>query len=77
MEDEIEKVRRSEQQRGRRPIDVETIDERRRIVASLLKIVRYGTIEDLQTAMREYGFSPESQQAVEILRIWREEREQS
>jgi len=75
--DEIEKVRRAEARRGRRPIDAEAIDQRRRMLNSLLTILDEGNIDKLMAAMREYGLSPESPEWTETLRIWREEREQS
>jgi hypothetical protein len=72
---DIEQVRKTEERRGRRPVDPETIQERRRITAALRKILEYGTADQLKSAMREYGISPDSSEWTECLRIWREERE--
>jgi hypothetical protein len=76
-DDDIEKVRRTEARRGRRPIDAEAIDERRRMLSALLKILDEGNTDKLMTAMREYGLSPESPEWKETLRIWHDEREPS
>jgi hypothetical protein len=75
LADDIEKVRRAEQQRGRRPKDAETIDERRRLAAALREIWNYGNEDDLKAVMREYGLSPDSPEWSETLRIWSAERE--
>ena len=77
MADDIEKVRRAEVRRGRRPVDEEASDERRRMLSQLLTILDEGNIDKLMAAMREYGLSPESPEWTETLRIWRDEREQS
>jgi hypothetical protein len=77
LADDIEKVRRAEARRGRRPIDAETVDERRRTLNALLRILEEGNIDKLMAAMREYGLSPDSPEWIETLRIWREEREPS
>lgn len=77
MADDIEKVRRAEARRGRRPVDAEAIDERRRMLSALLTILDEGNIDKLIATMREFGLSPESPEWTETLRIWREERERS
>lgn len=77
MADEIERIRRAEARRGRRPIDIATHEQNRRRLAALREIVEYGTTEDLKAAMREYGLSEDSLEWAEILRIWNDEREQS
>jgi hypothetical protein len=77
LADDIEKVRRAEVRRGRRPVDEEASDERRRMLSQLLTILDEGNIDKLMAAMREYGLSPESPEWTETLRIWRDEREQS
>lgn len=77
MEDEIEKVRRAEERRGRRPQDTETINERRRKAAALGEIWNYGTEEDLKILMREFGLSPDSPEWKETLKTWNAEREQN
>jgi hypothetical protein len=41
------------------------------------EIVAYGTTDDLNAAMREYGLSEESPEWIEVLRIWNLEREQN
>lgn len=74
MSEEIEQVRKEEERRGRRPVDSATLEERRRQKAALREIFNYGTIDDLQDAMREYGISPDSPQWVEVVRIWNDER---
>ena len=74
MSDEIERVRREEGRRGRRPVDSATLAERNRQKAALREILNYGTIEDLEAAMREYGISPDSAQWAAVLRIWNDER---
>jgi len=76
MGDEIERIRRADERRGRRPVDQESVDERRRLVAAFRKILDTGTVDSLKAAMREYGISADSQEWDEALRIWREEREQ-
>ena len=68
MADEIDKVRRAEERRGRRPKDSETIDERRRMLATLREIWNYGNVDDLKAVMREYGTSPDSPEWSETLR---------
>jgi len=45
------------------------------MLSAILKILEEGNIDELMTAMREYGLSPESPEWKETLRIWREERE--
>ena len=75
MADDIEKIRKSEERRGRRPRDTETIDERNRKAAALAEIWNYGTEEDLKDLMREFGLSPDSPEWKETLKIWNAERE--
>jgi hypothetical protein len=77
LSDDIEKVRKAEERRGRRPHKVETINERRRKAAALAEIWNYGTEEDLKLLMREFGLSPASPEWTETLRIWNAEREPS
>ena len=77
MADDIEQVRKTEQRRGRRPVDSETLQERRRRAATLKIILEEGTIDDLKDAMRELGISPDSERWNETLRVWRDERELS
>jgi hypothetical protein len=75
--DDIERVRRAEELRGRRPVDTETRIERRRKAAALKEIWEYGTEDDLKALMREFGVSPDSPEWKETLRTWNAEREQS
>lgn len=77
MSDDIEKVRREEERRGRRPVDSVTLEERGRLKAALGEIVNYGTIEDLEIAMREFGILPDSPQWTQAVQIWNDEREPS
>ena len=77
MADEIEQIRRAEVRRGKRPIDVDTVEERRRMAAALKEILNYGTEEDLRAAMREFGLSEDRPEWTEALRIWNAEREQN
>lgn len=74
MKDEIERVRREEERRGRRPIDSETREERRRMMAALSEIYNYGTLDELMAVMREYGISAGSPPWTETVRIWNAER---
>jgi hypothetical protein len=73
--DDIEKVRRTEERRGKRPIDPEVVAERNERAAAFRKALAHGTDDDLKAIMRERRISPGSPQWVEALRIWREERE--
>lgn len=77
MADDVEKVRKAEERRGRRPRDTETLSERRRKATALREIRDYGTEEDLKALMREYGLSPASPEWKETLRTWNAEREQN
>jgi hypothetical protein len=77
LADEIERVRRAEARRGRRPVDIATHEQNRRRLAALREIVDYGTTDDLKAAMREYGLSEDSPEWTEVLRIWNDEREQN
>ena len=77
MADEIEHIRRAEIQRGRRPIDIETLQEKRRFLAALKEIWNDGTIDDLKAAMRVYGLSEKSPEWSEALRVWNAERGQN
>lgn len=52
MADDIEQVRKTEMQRGRRPRDFDTIRDRQRMSAALREILNHGTIEELKDAMR-------------------------
>lgn len=74
MTDDIERVRREEERRGRRPIDSVTREERRRLVAALSEIYNYGTLDELESVMREYGISADSPEWIETVRIWNAER---
>jgi hypothetical protein len=74
--DEIERVRQADMRRGRRPIDNETLQEKRRLLAALREIWNEGTVEDLKAAMREYGLSEKSTEWTDALRIWNGERGQ-
>ena len=60
--------------RGRRPKDLDTAHERQRIVSALREIVEYGTVEELQDAMRGFGLSEKSPGWIEALKIWNGER---
>jgi len=75
LADDIEQVRKTEERRGRRPVDSETVKERQRMIAALRRILADGTVDELKAAMRVYGLSQDSTQWNETLRIWREERE--
>jgi hypothetical protein len=66
----IERARLADSRRGKRPIDFETLDERRRRKAALQVIVDFGTEEDLKAFMRKRGLSEESHEWHEALRIW-------
>ena len=70
MADDIERVRRTESRRGRRPLDTETLQENRRMLAALREIWEYGTEEDLKAVMREYGLSESSPHWAETLDVW-------
>jgi hypothetical protein len=72
--DDIERVGKDETRRGRRPVDLETLQERRRIAAALATILEYGTEEDLKKAMREFGLSEGQPEWAAALRIWGGER---
>jgi hypothetical protein len=74
LSDEIEQVRKQEERRGRRPIDDETREERRRQKAALKEILQFGTIADFEAAMLEYGISPDSAEWKAAIRIWNAER---
>jgi hypothetical protein len=75
--DDIEKIRRAEERRGRRPQDDETVSERKRKASALREIWDYGTEEDLKALMREFGLSQDSPEWKETLKTWNAEREQS
>ena len=77
MADEIEQVRKAEMRRGRRPIDIETVHEKQRMLAALKEIWNEGTVEDLKAVMREYGISEASPEWSETLRVWHDERGRS
>jgi hypothetical protein len=72
--DDIERVRKAEMRRGRRPLDFDTIQEKRRVAAALREIYDHGTIEELKDAMREYGLSEKMPEWIETVRIWIAER---
>jgi hypothetical protein len=55
-DDEIERVRKADERRGRRPTDRETIEERRRTIAALREVLTDGTIDTLKDVMRDTGF---------------------
>jgi hypothetical protein len=74
---EIEKVRKAEMQRGRRPVDRDALQERQRIIAALRAILKEGTVEELKDAMRVFGLSEKSPEWTEALKIWDVERGQS
>jgi hypothetical protein len=74
LADDIEEVRRTEEQRGRRPKDAETIEERRRMSTALREIWNNGDVEDLKAVMREYGLFPESPEWTATLQTWSHER---
>lgn len=74
MADDIERVRKSEARRGRRPVDIETLQEKQRMLTALKEIWEYGTEEDLKTVMREYGLSESSPHWAETLEVWNGER---
>src|SRR5580698_1749199 len=74
LADDIERVRKTETRRGRRPVDIETLQERQRILAALREIWEYGTEEDLKSAMREFGLSDQSPHWIETLAVWSGER---
>jgi len=69
VSDDIEKVRREEERRGRRPVDSVTLEERGRLKAALREIVNYGTIEDLEIAMREFGILPIRRSGLRLFRF--------
>ena len=76
MADDIDRVRKADMQHGRRPIDLDAVHERQRIVAALREIVNYGTEEELKDAMRAFGLSEKRPEWAEALRIWNAERGQ-
>ena len=76
MADEIERVRQADMRRGRRPIDNETLQEKRRLLTALRDIWNEGTVDELKSAMREYGLSEKSAEWTDALRIWNDERGQ-
>jgi hypothetical protein len=75
--DDIERVRKVEMRRGKRPLDIDAIQERQRMAAALREIYDHGTIEELKEAMREYGLSEEMPEWMETVRIWNAERGRS
>jgi len=74
-DDDLERVRKAEMQRGRRhPLDVEAAEERRRHLAALREIVKNGSVDELKEAMRAFGVLEDSPEWREALRIWSAER---
>jgi len=73
--DDIEKVRKEEERRGRRPSDKEILKARGRLLAALRDIFENGTLDDLEDTMRGLGISPGSPQWNQAVRIWHDERE--
>lgn len=72
--DEIERVRREEERRGRRPVDSDTRELRQRLIAVLSDIYNYGNLDELEAVIRECGVSSDSPQWAEAVRIWSAER---
>jgi len=73
--DDIDRVRKADAQR--RPVDLDAIQERQRIIAALREIVNYGTVEELKDAMRAFGLSEKKPEWAAALRIWNAERGQT
>jgi len=73
--DEIERIRRQEERRGKRPVDSETVAEKKRKLVALRTIWENGTAEDLERAMRLYGVVPGSVEWNAALQVWRGGRE--
>ena len=74
VDDDIEQVRKTEMRRGKRPIDIEAANERRRMLAALREILNYGTLDELKAAMTAFGLSEKNLEWAEALRIWNAER---
>lgn len=73
MADDIEDVRNAEEQRARKRIDLDAIEERRQIRRDLRDIWQYGDIEDLKQAMLAYGIEEGSKNWDQTLAVWRDE----
>ena len=71
-----QEIRKADERHGGRPKDAQTLEERQRLLAVFRKILASGTMETLETAIREYGLSPDSAEWNEAVRIWREGREE-
>ena len=76
MADDIEQVRRAEMRRGRRPVDLDAIQERQRISAALREILNHGTLDELKDAMRVFGLSEKMPQWIAAVKVWNAERAQ-
>jgi hypothetical protein len=79
LSEEIDKVRESEERRGkrRRPLnDPQATDRKQRRLAAAREILfgEGATIEDLEEAMIGRGISPDSPQWIELSTMWRNER---
>jgi hypothetical protein len=75
--DDIEQVRKVEMRRGRRPRDLDAIQERQRMAAALREILNHGTIEELKAAMRVFGLSETMPEWIAAVEIWNAERERN
>ena len=74
MVDEIEQIRQVEMRRGRRPVDMETVRQKRRTKAAVRNVLENdGTEEGLKRAMRAIGLSEKSPKWNAALRVWRDE----
>ena len=51
MADDIERIRKTEARRGRRPLDFETLREKERLLAALREIWENGTEEDFESCL--------------------------
>ena len=74
-DDDIEKVRRSEQRLGKPPVDEDLIRERNARSAAFRKALEHHTTEKLTAFMLKYGFSPDSPEWSELMKIWTEQHE--
>ena len=73
-EPDLEDVYREEARRGRRPIDIEALRERRILRRDYLKLIRDGTEEEFLNALRALGLQDGSQEFEGYRQIWREVR---
>ncbi len=71
MNEEIERVRKADERRGRRPVDLDAIAERKRQEAAMKILLQHGELEDLEDAMHAYGILPASPQWTECVLIWK------